>query len=211
MRRPILATLAAILAVAGAYVVFAQLTDTQTASGSVTATSTSADLYICEPESTPGPDCGNDDDGADESIFEGLEDIRPGETVSYDIRLKNVGTVDLTVTEATLTISETVDPGADCPDNALPAGFNSFNHPSPPELHSGVYILGKNGDAQNDNQKSPTVLRFRPWSNSPSDYFNINVAAGDHEDVRLALSLQGSSTEFCDGNEWNVSWQFTVG
>src|SRR3990172_11834758 len=50
-----------LVAVAGAaaVVVYAQLTDTQTASGTITVSSTAADLYICEPNATPGPDCGS--------------------------------------------------------------------------------------------------------------------------------------------------------
>ena len=43
--------------------IYAQLSDTQTASGAVNVTSTSPDLYICEPDGTAGPDCGADDSG----------------------------------------------------------------------------------------------------------------------------------------------------
>ncbi len=90
-----------VVALAGAVsagIVLAQLGDTQTASGTINATTTSADLYICEPDSTPGPACGSDDSGADETVFETLEDIRPGDRVEWAVRLQNVGVVDWLVT-----------------------------------------------------------------------------------------------------------------
>jgi len=63
-------------------VAFAQLSSVQRASGSINVTSSaSADLYICEPNSTQGPDCGADDSGADELVFETVEDMLPGDVI----------------------------------------------------------------------------------------------------------------------------------
>jgi hypothetical protein len=198
-----------VAAVAIAALVYAQLADTQTASGSISATSTSADLYICEPSGTPGPGCGSDDTGADEIIFETLEDIRPGATVEWDLRLKNVGTVDWVITNVVLGITETVDPGADCPDiTALLQG----NHPATgSESEAGVFILGQSGDPVNDNPAGLTgVPSFRRDDSPGSTLRNILIASGDYEDVRLRLQLSGSGTDSCDSNEWDVSWEFTV-
>src|SRR3990172_6311797 len=148
-RRLIIAAASLLAAVALGAAVWAQLSGTQTASGTVTVSSTSASLYICEPNSTPGPDCGSDDNVADEAVFETLENIRPGQTAQWDIRLKNVGTESFLVTGLTLNIAEASDPGGDCPDNALQPG----PHPSAAYLVTtgGVSVLGKGGDDLNDN------------------------------------------------------------
>lgn len=192
-------------------VVLAQLGDTQTASGTVNVSTTSADLYICEPDSTTGPECGSDDSGADEAVFETLEDIRPAQTREWDVRLKNVGTEDWLVSAVTVTIVETIDPGADCADDALQA-VEYTNYPLEGST-PGVVVLGKNGDPFNDNPDPdlPEVEGFpffaTYWLMSTT---TIKVAPGDYEDVRLQLQLAGAGTENCDGNQWNVSWQFTV-
>jgi len=222
--RPLIVTGALVLAVGAALVVLAQLTDSQTASGTVTVSSTAADLYICEPNSTPGPDCGSDDSGADEAIFETLENIRPGGVVEWDIRIKNTGTQDFLVTGAPVTIVETADPGGDCPDNALqPVQFQFQFPPAVP----GVLLLGKAGDPVNDNPAGLIGVPSFTYESFGSIFSrNIKVAAGDYEDLRLRLQLPVSivpgpsptafpaptpiSTENCAGNEWNVSWVLTV-
>jgi len=198
----VVVVLVAVGVIAG--VALAQLTDSQTASGTITATSTSADLYICEPDSTPGPACGSDDSGADETVFETLEDIRPGETAQWDIRLKNVGTVDWTLSNAVLTIVETVDPGNDCPDNVLLPGRNVYDN----WTNAGAFILGKAGDPINDNPLPGSSFYLYIWDGGARA---VKVAAGDYEDIRLRIELSTSGTENCDGNEWNVSWAFTSG
>ena len=210
LSRILLVVGAGIAAVVTAVVVYAQLDDSQTAAGTINATTTSADLYICEPGGTP-PACGPDDSGADETIFETLEDIRPGEVVEWALRLTNVGTVDWTVTGALLTVTETTDPGGDCPNpgfaNALGAGvdpvtgFDSFG---------GVFILGKAGDSQNDNPTGVSGVPLFRRNASGATRRNIFVAVGDYEDVMLRLQLPGVGTENCDGNEWTVTWTFTV-
>ncbi len=199
-----------LVAVAGAVsagIVLAQLGDTQTASGTINATTTSADLYICEPNSTPGPACGSDDSGADEAVFETLEDIRPGDVVEWDIRLQNVGTVDWTVTDVIHRVVETADPGGTCGGSgALSAeALNPFGGSSP----RGVFILGKNGDSINDNPSNlPGLISLRR-EDSTLGQNHVKVAAGDYEDVRLRLTLRGDRGD-CSGAEWDVSWEFEV-
>ncbi len=204
---------AASLIAAGALgaAVFAQLGDTQTSSGTNNVSTTSPDLYICEPDSTPGPDCGSDDSGADETVFETLEDMLPADRVQWDIRLKNVGTEDWIVTAGgqfdTVTVVETLDPGDDCPDGALGDPFPTT-----------VKVLGKDGDELNDNivvdspQHVPGAAIFVRESLFPSqsNRVQIIVAPGDYEDLRLRLELDAAGTENCDGNEWSVSCEFTV-
>ena len=214
-----LIAIAASLVAAGALgaVVFAQLGDTQTSSGTINVSTTSADLYICEPDSTPGPDCGSDDSGADETVFETLEDMLPADRVQWDIRLKNVGTEHWIVTaggqfdpvtfDPPVTVVETLDPGDDCPDGALGEPFPTS-----------VTVLGKNGDELNDNivvdspQHVPGATFFLRESLFPSqsNRVQIIVAPGEYEDLRLRLELDAAGTENCDGNEWSVSWELTV-
>ena len=224
-----------LVAVAGAaaVVVYAQLTDTQTASGTITVSSTAADLYICEPNATPGPDCGSDDSDADEAVFETIEDLRPGQAIEWDIRIKNLGSADFLVTGVTLAITETADPGGDCPDGAL----QDARHPTSPfespysfwgGQGAGVFVLGKNGDDLNDNASNVAgVPQFVRWFNPQGypQFVNIRVASGDYEDLRLRLELPivvpaptpaptpsptPAGTGGCDGNEWSVSWVFEV-
>lgn len=230
MRWPTIVAVSIVLSLGIALFVYAQLSDSQTASGTVTVSSTAADLYICEPGATPGPDCGADDSDADETVFEGLENIRPGEIREWDIRLKNTGTEDFVVTGAPITILETTDPGGDCPDNALqPVQMGFFFPPAVP----GVLLVGKNGDPVNDNPSGLTGLpAFAYESFGFVQTRNIKIAAGDYEDVRLRLQLPfgissspsptafptatpasptpAGSIENCSGNEWSVSFVFTV-
>lgn len=182
-------------------VAMALLTDTQTATGTITATSTSADLYICEP-GVPGPACGSDDSGADEIVFETVEDIVPGETVEWDIRLQNVGTTDWALSNVTVAFVETADPGADCPDTALVNGRNHLGFSS----IAGVFILGQAGDDTNDNPAPGSSLGVTRWTSSSQRA--VFVAAGDYEDIRLRIELPTSGTENCDGNEWSVTYVF---
>jgi len=198
MRKRLIFVAVALVGVgAVAAVVFAQFTDTQSASGTITVSSTAADLYICEPDSTPGPDCGSDDSGADEAVFETLENIRPGEVVTWDIRIKNTGTEDFVLTGAALNIAEAVDPDADCPDNALQDGRHPITGQESPQSFTafpgvGVFVLGKSGDDLNDN---PSNLFGVPMFHRELSVFffpqfvNIKVAAGDYEDLRLRLEL----------------------
>jgi hypothetical protein len=212
MKWRLLAVAASVVAIAAlSAVAFAQLGDTQTASGTINVSTTSADLYICEPDSTLGPDCGSDDSGADETVFETLEDMLPADRAQWDIRLKNVGTEDWIVTAGgqfdPVTVVETLDPGDDCPDGVLGEPFPTS-----------VTVLGKDGDELNDNilvdspQHVPGAAIFVRESLFPSqsNRVQIKVAPGDYEDLRLRLELDTAGTENCGGNEWNVSWEFVV-
>ena len=202
--RVLLAIGAAVAAVVTAFVVYAALNDTQTASGTLNATSTSADLYICEPSGGPGPACGPDDSGADETVFEGIEDIRPGENRTWDLRLVNVGTVDLFMTKVGLVVVESSDPGLDCPSGTLQPGQNSSGEIST----AGVFALGKAGDEANDNPLRADGMDAITPESSAEPKRNIKIAAGDYEDVRLRLRLRGDVSQDCDANEWKATWTF---
>jgi len=186
---------------AGAATVVAQLTDTQNRSGQVNVSSTaSVDLYICEPGTTVGPDCGADDSGADELWFEGLEDAGPGDIVQQDLRLRNVGPDGWTVLDyPTVTTTEESDPNADC--SATP----NF------EL---VRILGKAGNEVNDNPQwgDPHYLSGAPTFlfESGGSSRQIYVASSDYEDIRVRVSLPGNLTG-CEGNVWHISADWVVG
>jgi len=170
-------------------VALAQLTDTQTASGTINATSTSPDLYICEPGSTPGPDCGSDDSGADEMVFESQENIWPGETKQWDIRLKNVGTAPWLITNETKAVVNLS--GSDC-------GGTLAQYPTT--------ILGKAGDEANDNVGGGATFR----GETSFQNFTVKVAPGDYEDLRLRVWFPPSVPGQCAGNQWSVTWTFEV-
>jgi len=212
MIRLLLIAVAVFVAAGAGALVYAQLSDSQTASGTVNVTTTSDDLYICEPGAAPGPACGPDDSADDETIFETVEDLRPGDTSQWDIRLKNIGPVMWRITGVALSIVETADPGADCPSNALQAARHPTNsEPSP----SGVFILGKAGNDLNDNDLSGPgdPIGFLRWFNpgGATRYAQVKVAPGDYEDMRFRLQLLSvPGVENCDGNQWTASWNFTV-
>ena len=193
MKRRLGIVLVALLVAVGviAGVALAQLTDTQTASGTINATSASSDLYICEPGSTPGPDCGSDDSGADEIVFESQEDIFPGETKQWDIRLKNVGTTPWLITAAAP--EGVVDlSGNGCAGWVL--------------QQDQATVLGKAGDEVNDNVWSSFQL-----TREINGYgISVKVAPGDYEDLRLRVRFASSGLENCGGNQWRVSWRFEV-
>lgn len=200
--------IAVVAAAAIGAVVFAQLSDTQTASGEVNVTTTSPDLYICEPDPYQVHTCGPDDSGADETVFESLENVARGERVGYPIRLRNTGTNALTVTAAVLGVAETADPGADCPNGALVAGRNNSNQISPNTNSAGAF---RQADPGNDDPPPGSgIPAFAPYFTGAPD-LAIFIEPNQAEDVLLYLQLSGDSTENCDGNVWNVSWQFDVG
>ena len=182
----------------------AQLGNSQTASGFVSVIDTSVDLYICEPGDKRGPECGSDDNDGDEFVFENLEDIKPGDLVEWDIRLKNVGNDSLIISDVTLNIREVLDPGDNCPDDALHAVDLGFG---PRALR----ILGKDGDTVNDNPTREDFPQFPVVDPVTAVVlYNIRIAAGDYEDVRIGISMAGSGTERCDGNIWRVFWKITA-
>ncbi len=115
MKRPlVIVAVLAILVAATVGIVFA-FSDSQVASGGVTATSASVDLYICEASpDVPGAECANDDSGEDEMIFEGLEDLIPGSVAEWDIRLVNEGMNPWDVLAVDTQVSVASDPGSDC-------------------------------------------------------------------------------------------------
>jgi hypothetical protein len=205
-RLKVLAVLAAFFAVAiGAGVVIAALGDTETASGTITVSSESADLYICEPGAVSGPDCGPDDSDGDELVFESDELLLPGEQSYYDIRLKNVGDRPFFVTDYQVNVDEVTDPGGDCPQSALRPGNSESN--SYYYYGSWLWILGKDGDPHNDNDLGFGQTFGYDEENGDSP---IYIAPGDYEDVRLRVYLDYYDSINCDGNEWNVNWEIDV-
>lgn len=89
--------------------------DSQTTSGGVNATSAIVDLYICEASSNvPGPPCASDDSGADEVLFEGLENLLPGQSAQVNTRLLNTGPNPWDILSGSPQISIASDPTADC-------------------------------------------------------------------------------------------------
>jgi predicted ribosomally synthesized peptide with SipW-like signal peptide len=94
----VIGAVVAVLAVAGTQALF---TDSQTASGDVNAGT--LDLYLLEPSTA-------DDAGANEIIFEGTENLTPGNFVTYGLRIRNDGNVPFSI--AALDFSGSL--GAEC-------------------------------------------------------------------------------------------------
>ena len=194
-----------------ASIVWAQFSDTQTSAGTISASSTTADLVICDvtrsqsaptptPTDQPGPTpvpggCETDDSGDDETVFENFENLRPGGVTKWQIRLRNVGTVPFTITAVQLTILELADPGGDCPDGVLHA------YPYPGD--AGALIV----DSVSDGPYVAGAPTFhRQGDPSPN---TLTIAPGNGKTVELGLQLAGVGSENCDGNQWSVSWQWT--
>lgn len=95
---------------------FALFTDTQTATGDVN--SGTINLYLADA---------GDDTGEDEAIFETSENLLPGETTSWPLRLINTGNRAWDVSNVVVTSSELSDPGSDCGTNLTVAYVPTFD------------------------------------------------------------------------------------
>ncbi len=208
--RPILFALVALAAVGlTVSVVLGVWTGTQTASGTVNATTASPDLYLCEPESE-GIGCGPDDSGADEIIFEGLEDLLPSSFTSASLRLRNIGANPLDVLSAEPVVAETADPGADCdvtPDVVIRV------------LGKVPYVTDYWGSV-NDNHgvAFANATGVQPFARALDDprYASysgygvaVHIAAGDYEDFVVDVILLATTPDACEENVWDITiaWQ----
>ena len=180
-------------------------TATQTASGGVNATVTTApNLYLCEPGTG---DCGQDDSGADEQLFESAENLLPAAFASDQLRLRNVGSQGMDVVRAVTVVSESTDPGADC--GALPTvriGVLSPEFPGP---------FGSGDDHSFQFAQATGLQAFPRALNDPryDSLFGgqaIHIAPGGHEDVALQVLLRGDAPRTCEDNAWNVSITWEV-
>ncbi len=180
---------AAILVIAvvvglAAGMVAALWTGTQTTSGDVSATSGSPDLYICEPNADPlNPDCGPDDSGADETIFEGTEELLPGGHVWAPVRLKN-----LSETEPLKILGTTVTVGGATPDDCDEALWDELQKSE----NVSVWILGKWADLA-DIPREPGE-EFEGMAYSPSD-----VLTNDNYPAQEGYELQVFQPTLVDG------------
>lgn len=144
-----------------------------------------------------------------ETLFETDEGIKPGAIIVQDLRLKNVGTQTWTVSSVVLSLATVADPGDDCPLNALkflPVPSESND----PKAQVGVQVLGKANDPLNDNTRTALFPIFLHRLVPDEEERNIRILPGDYEDVRLLLQLIGAGAEGCSGNQWQVSYDFTV-
>ena len=190
--------------------VFGVWTGGQTASGAVNATSVSPDLYLCEPESG-GVECGPDDSGPDELIFEGLENLLPSSYASSTLRLRNVGTNPLDVLSAVPAVAEAADPGSDC--SVMPDVI--------------VRVLGKVPyvtslwQSVNDNhgvefasaaglQSFVRALDDPRYSQSLGYGMAVHIAAGDYEDFQVDVILPATAPDACEDNEWDIAIPWEV-
>ncbi len=108
MRRIVssLFVIGAVLALVVGAGTFALFTDTQFGTGDINAGT--IDLYLSDGR--------GDDNGENEFIFEDIENLLPGNSVSWTMRLQNRGTGAWDQTDGTVILSQTVvsDPGNDC-------------------------------------------------------------------------------------------------
>lgn len=216
---------AAIAAVAVVAVVYALFTDTQTTTGSLSSAamsvSNTADLYICEPTGTTGDaDCPGDDSGADEIIFEDVEEVLQGDAVIWDIRLRNVGPIPFDVQPPCgintgscpgVTVQETFDPGSDCSSEPQ---FSVFT-PVP-----AFSILGVEGDTANDNvtlhgaRFGPSAIFFdflredRDGLDPDAATF-VHIEPDEFEDVRIRAIFSSLPNE-CAENVWDVTIEWVA-
>jgi hypothetical protein len=190
-------------------------TGSQTASGNVNATTASADLYICEPENSIGPNCGSDDSGADETIFEDLENLLPGDEWSAWMRLRNTGANAWYILAANPVVTEVSDPGADC--DLLPT--------------ADTYLYGKTvvetgaHDYCNDNTPTGTpswpsgeLQAFPRWPSLPlygacgsqAGSYYVQVRPNDYEDMVVRVRLPFNAPAGCEDNVWDISVEWQV-
>jgi hypothetical protein len=199
----------AVLAAAGltVSVVLGAWTGTQTASGTVNATTASPDLYLCEPEET-GVGCGPDDSGPDEIIFEGLEDLLPSSFAMSSLRLRNTGSEPMDVLTAVAEVTEAADPGNDCDLT--------------PEVVIGVWGKVPHGWAEqfNDNHDpwSPLAegLQIFPRGLEDPTYHGwgfelaVHIEPEDYEDFLVHVMLPATAPDACEDNVWDIAINWEV-
>lgn len=188
-------------------VVLGVWTGTQTASGSVNATTASPDLYLCEVEET-GVGCGPDDSGPDEIIFEGLEDLLPSSMASSSLRLRNIGTDPMDVLSAVPEVTEEADPGDDCdltPDvvigvlGKVPHGWSDAwndNHDPWSPLGQGLQVF----------QRAFEDPNYHGWGYEVA----VHIEPGDYEDFLVKVMLPVTAPDACEENVWDVAIAWEV-
>ena len=204
-RQAIVVVLAAVAAGAILYVAMAAFFSTQSTTGQISVTSSSPSLYICE--TTNGETCSDDDSGADEIIFEGLEDLAPGNPVFQDILLKNVGSSPWVVMSGTqFSFTEVQDPGADCDHGAPSYRLYVITDPGGDNPTSAEAGLGSNqgltGFMQGYNPSEATPLR------------QVRVGPGMYDAVRIKVFFWPggmAGVAACEGNVWDMTIVWQVG
>ena len=196
-------------------VVFGVWTGTQTASGTVNATTDSPDLYLCEAEGE-GIGCGQDDSGSDEIIFEGLEDLLPASFASSNLRLRNVGANSLDVMSVELVVTETADPGNDCdvtPEvkigvlGKVPYSAEMsfpFRTPSINDNHGSQFA------SDNGLQLFIRAVDDPLYIEESGFGMAVHIDAGDYEDFRVDVILLASTPDACEENVWDITIAWDV-
>jgi hypothetical protein len=184
---------------------------TQTASGTVNATTDSPDLYLCEPAET-GVGCGPDDSGADEIIFEGLEDMLPSSAASSRLRLRNAGANPMDVLSAVPAVAEVADPDNDC--EAVPDALIRVLGKIPYVTNLWQNVYDNHGNEFADAQGlqifpraigDPQYLRDDPWHGTA-----VHIEPGDYEDFRVEVILLTTLPAACEENVWDITIAWNV-
>ncbi|OGO47045.1 MAG: hypothetical protein A2W34_07515 [Chloroflexi bacterium RBG_16_64_32] len=190
-------------------VVLGVWTGTHTASGTVNTISDSPDLYLCEPESE-GVGCGPDDSGADEIIFEGLENLLPVSYTSSNVRLRNIGATALDVLSVEPVLTEVADPGADCdftPDVLIRVLGQV------PYVSGFWWTVNDNHSVTFANatglQSFARAIDDPRYSGSPGYGVAVHIAADDYEDFQVDVILPATAPDACEENVWDITvpWQ----
>jgi predicted ribosomally synthesized peptide with SipW-like signal peptide len=146
-----LLVIGAVLALVVGAGTFAVFTDTQTATGPVN--SGTINLYLADL---------GDDTGEDEAIFETTENLLPGETTSWPLRLINTGNRAWDATNVVVTSTESNDPGNDCGTNLTVAYVPTFDgndhdgmiHANAGETGNATITASLNGSTGNECQNN---------------------------------------------------------
>jgi hypothetical protein len=198
----IVAALTVALAVGIAFGVW---TASRTASGSVNATNLAPpNLYLCEPD---GGTCGDDDSGADEVIFEGLEDLTPSSFAEDSLRLRNTGSQDLDILKVTTSVTLGADPGGGCTTTPMiRIGVLSLDFPP-------IFGADSGDDHAPGFAYSVGLQTFPRAVNDPrydSSYQSqaVHIAPGEAEDMLVQMILPATSSG-CEDSDWNlsISWE----
>jgi hypothetical protein len=190
-------------------VVLGVWTGTQTASGTVNATTASPDLYLCEPDSE-GIGCGPDDSGADEIIFEGLEDLLPSSFTSASLRLRNIGANPLDVLSAEPVVAETADPGADCdvtPDVVIRVlGRLPYVTDIWQSVNDNHGVAFANATGVQPFARALDDPRYAQYSGYG---VAVHIGADDYEDFVIDVILPATIPDTCEENVWDITiaWQ----
>ena len=167
-------------------------TDTETASGNVTASGDPGLLYICEAGLAFA--CADDDSDADEIFLDGDEGLEAGAApLVAPLLLFTLSSGDWDLTAAEPTITETADPGSDCSEGPV------------------VSFVRVDGDGDDHAPADAPIAGSQSFPDG-ADVEGVVHVVGSFgvERMEVHVRLPADTDAECIGSAWDIDIDFVV-